>query len=422
MGTASFDRALLLFEQSRFAQAESTLRSLLSEAPENARAQALLAITLTRLERYAEAIETGQQAIAAEPDMPFAHYALADVHYHRDAYPEAEQAITAALQLDPMNESFYSLQGGIFADQERWPAALAAAEKGLAIDATHTGCSTLRALCLKQLNRLEEAAASIESSLLQDPENALAHANQGWLWLDRGQPKQAQVSFQEALRLQPDLDWARRGMIQSLKATNVVYGAFLRYALWMSKLSEGRRWLVIALLVVGFRILRIVAQTGPIGMAVAAPLIFLYLSFVLFSWVADPLFNLLLRFNRYGRLLLSKDELAASNWIGGLLLTALLIAGSAIALQSWLVAVGCAIALGMIIPTSAVYQCSAGWPRQTMIVYSGSMAGLALLGWALLWIPTTQSGGIVLLALFVLGFLASSLVANVLVNRTPRKG
>ncbi|MEM6427026.1 MAG: tetratricopeptide repeat protein [Cyanobacteria bacterium P01_D01_bin.128] len=427
--SAQFERALLLFEQHRYEQAEAALRELLAETPTYARGLALLAVTLTRLKRYGEAAETAQQAIGSNPEMPFAHYALADVHYHRDDYKAAEGAIAQALRLDPTNESFYSLKAGILADQGQWKAALEAAEQGLAFDATHTGCNNLRTLSLKQLNRLEEAASSIDGTLLQDPEDALAHANQGWLWLDRGQPRQAQVSFQEALRLQPDLDWARRGMIQALKATNVLYGAFLRYALWMSKLSEGRRWLVVAVLIVGFRILRLIARSSTVGLIIAAPFIVFYVSFVLFSWVADPLFNLLLRLNPYGRMLLSKDELAASNWIGGLLAGALGLGGGAIALaltneaatQAWLMAVGVAIALGMIIPTAAVYQCSAGWPRRTMTIYSLSMAGIALLGWALLWVRAIRGAGIALLVLFFLGFVASSFVANILVNRTPKK-
>ncbi|MEO0457325.1 MAG: tetratricopeptide repeat protein [Cyanobacteria bacterium P01_A01_bin.114] len=425
--SAYFERALLLFEQHRYGQTEAALRELLAENPAHARGLALLALTLTRLKRYPEATEMAQQAIGSDPDMPFAHYALADVHYHRDDYKAAAGAIAEALRLDPTNESFYALKAGILADQGQWKASLEAAEQGLAFDATHTGCNNLRTLSLKQLNRLEEAAHSIEGTLLQDPEDALAHANQGWLWLDRGKAKQAQESFQEALRLQPDLDWARRGMIQALKATNVIYGAFLRYALWMSKLSEGRRWLVVAILIVGFRILRLIAQSSTVGLVIAAPFIVFYISFVLFSWVADPLFNLLLRLNPYGRMLLSKDELMASNWIGGLLAGALGIGGAAIALAlvsypgAWLVAVGGAIALGMIIPTAAIYQCSVGWPRRTMTIYSLSMAGIALLGWGLIWLPPVRSGGVALLVLFILGFIASSFVANILVNRTPKK-
>jgi tetratricopeptide (TPR) repeat protein len=419
--SANFERALLLFEQSRFAQAEAALHSLLGEETDNAQAQALLALTLERQQRYAEATETAQQAIAQAPDLPFAHYVLADVHYHREQLAAATAAIQEALRLDPENASFYSLQASILISQQRWSAALAAAAQGLAIDGSHRGCQHLRSLCLKQLNRLEEAAVSIETSLRQNPEDALGHANQGWLWLERGQPFQAEQAFQAALRLQPDLDWARRGMIQALKAANPIYGAFLRYTLWMSKLSEGKRWLVIAVLLIGFRLLRLLAQSGALGMVIAVPLIGLYISFVLFSWIADPLFNLLLRLNRYGRLLLSPQEISASNWAGGLLVGALLCGLAAVGWQSGWWAVGSAIALGLIIPAVSIAPCEAGWPRQMMTTYTLVMAAVGLLGWGLLRSAALQSIAIGLLITFGLGFMAASFVANILINRIPEK-
>jgi tetratricopeptide (TPR) repeat protein len=418
--SANFERALLLFEQERFPMAEKLLRDMLREESSQAQAQALLAFTLVRQKKYDEAQQVAEQAIAIAPDLPFAHFAQADVLYHRDRLKAAEVAISEAIRLDPANESFYSLKAGILADQQRWQEGLIAAETGLALAPEHLGCNNLRSLCLKQLNRLEEAALSIAATIHTHPEDAFGHANQGWLWLERGQPKRARDAFQEALRLQPGLDWARRGMIQALKATNWFYGLFLRYALWMSKLSEGKRWLVVIGLIVSFRLLRIVARLGDWGMAIAIPLIVLYVSFVLFSWVADPLFNVLLRFNAYGRLLLSKDEIKASNWIGGLLLAAMGFVGGALVLKSWPVAIGGGLALGLIIPTAGVFQCEAARPRRIMLVYTVSMAVLGGLGWVLLMSPgeMVRNVGIVALILFLCCFTAASFIANILVNRT----
>jgi len=46
------------------------------------------------------------------------------------------------------------------------------------------------------------------------------------------------------------------------------------------------------------------------------PLTGLYLIFLLMSWIAKPLFNLFLRLDKFGRLVLSEDEITASNWLG----------------------------------------------------------------------------------------------------------
>jgi tetratricopeptide (TPR) repeat protein len=418
----NFERALLLFEQERFAMAEKLLRDLLAQDSTHAQAQALLAFTLVRQQKYDAAEQSAASAIAIAPDLPFAHFARADVLYHRDQLKAAEAAIGEALRLDPANENFYSLKAGILADQSRWQESLIAAEMGLAIAPEHLGCNNLRSLCLKQLNRLEEAALSVEATIHAHPEDAFGHANQGWLWLERNQPKRARDAFQEALRLQPDLDWARRGMIQALKATNPLYGLFLRYALWMSKLSEGKRWLVVIGLIICFRLLRIVANLGTWGMAIAIPLIVLYISFVLFSWVADPLFNLLLRFNPYGRLLLSQNEITASNWIGSLLLIASGLVILALVCQSWPIAIGSGLALGLVIPTAGIFQCETPKPRQIMTLYTLSMAVVGILGWGFVISPLepVKNLGIVALLLFLLGFTASSFMANILINRTQK--
>jgi tetratricopeptide (TPR) repeat protein len=416
-----FERALLLFEQNRFQQAAQILGDLLAEDALNSQGQALLALSLVRLKQYAKATELAQQAIHHSPDHPFVHYALADVLYLCDRLKAAETALEEALRLNPVNENFYSLRAGILMAQQNWSGALDAAEAGLELNGEHSGCQHLRSLCLKQLNRLPEAAEAIEQALKQHPDDALSHANQGWLWLEQGYPDLAQRAFREALRLQPDLDWARRGMLQALKAANLIYGLFLRYALWMAKLSEGKRWLVVAMVVVGLRLLRLLAASGSAGVLIVTPLIFLYVSFVLFSWIADPLFNVVLRFNAYGRLLLSREEVTASNWIGGLLMGGMSCGLIAIGVQRWEPAVGTALTLGLVIPIAAIFQCDRGWPRRTMTIYGGLLAIVGGLGWGLVWQAPTRSIGIALLILFGLGVTASSFLANLLINRTVPK-
>jgi hypothetical protein len=57
------------------------------------------------------------------------------------------------------------------------------------------------------------------------------------------------------------------------------------------------------------------------------PLLGLFYVFIYLSWTAGPMFNLVLRFNRFGRHVLSRDQRTASNWFGGTLLAALASAG-----------------------------------------------------------------------------------------------
>ena len=95
-------------------------------------------------------------------------------------------------------------------------------------------------MALVQLGRKDEAQQTLGSALANDPENALTHANQGWALLHRGDHAKALEHFREALRIDPELDWARAGIVEALKARHLIYRVMLRFFLWMGRQSQGR--------------------------------------------------------------------------------------------------------------------------------------------------------------------------------------
>jgi hypothetical protein len=128
-------------------------------------------------------------------------------------------------------------------------------------------------------------------------------------------------------------------------------------------------WLILGLFF-GVRLLRTMARSQPALAPFLYPVIFLYLAFVLLTWVSDPLFNLLLRLDRFGRLALSREQVQASSWFGAVLGLALvaLAAGLATGSETLLL-----IALGagaLIHPVTAIFRCRPGWPRWTMAGYT----------------------------------------------------
>jgi tetratricopeptide (TPR) repeat protein len=103
--SAHFDRALLLFGQSRFDLAEQELRQALGEEPNDPSAHALLAMCLSRRKDHAGAIDIGERAVGLAPDLPFAHYALSHALHAADRETEAAIAVDQAINLDPLNSS-----------------------------------------------------------------------------------------------------------------------------------------------------------------------------------------------------------------------------------------------------------------------------------------------------------------------------
>ena len=419
------DRAGLLLQQGRYALAEQETRAQLVHHPEDPFSHAILALCLTYQERYGEATEEAGQAIHFGPDVAFSHYVMAKILLSRNRYAEAEQRIEEAIRLDPHDADQFSLLASLHLEQYRGNEALAAALQGLEIDPDHAGCKNLEAMALVKLGRGAEAGAALEGALAKDPENALSHANQGWALLHEARHEEALDHFREALRLDPDMEWARQGIVEALKARHLLYGLMLRYFLWMSRLSPRTQWLVIIGAWFGHRALRDAAKSQPALAPMVLPVTILYGAFVVLTWTADPLFNLLLRFNRFGRLALSEEQVVASNWLGGCLVAALL-SGLWWLGTSYPLAGAAAIVSGFLaLPLSATFRCHKGWPRNVMVVYTAALGLLGVGSLAMQFWQDQQGevGGLgnVLGGIFLLGSGLSLLVANVLIHKQPEQ-
>jgi tetratricopeptide (TPR) repeat protein len=427
----NLQRGLLLLQQSRHEQAESELRQALAQEPQDAYAHALLVLCLTAREKFDDATAEARQAIHLAPDFSFAHYAHARVLYDRNHYPEARAAIEEAIRLDSTEADYFSLLAMIHFDERRWTDALAAAEQGLQFDSEHIGCTNLRAMAMVKLGRKAEAGATIDAALARNPDDATTHANQGWTLLEKGDSRKALEHFREALRLDPENDWARRGIIEALKARNLIYAVMLKYFFWMSKLSPRAQWGIVLGGYFGSQMLGALANSQPAFAPWVLPLRILYVAFAVLTWTAYPIFNLLLRLNRFGRLALTPQQTVESNWVGaslGLALISLcgcLVQGFG---SPWVMSL--AVFGLLLLPLSGLFRCATGWPRQTMmavVVVLVLVGGSAItLIWAAArdgdrYVETTANNAFSLLSLFALGVLASSFLANYLATRRPRR-
>jgi tetratricopeptide (TPR) repeat protein len=419
----NLERALLLYQQSRYDMAETELRQALAAEPHDAYAHALLALCLAHREKFQEATDEAQQAIHLEPDFPFAHYAHAHVLYDRNRFPDALTVINEAIRLEPDDADYFALLANIHFQERRWQNALDAAEQGLQFDPEHVGCTNLRAMAMVKLGRKSEAGRTIDTALAKNPDNSLTHANQGWTLLEHGEPKKAAEHFREALRLDPQNEWARRGIIEALKAQNFIYAMMLKYFLWMAKFSRRGQWGIVLAGYFGYRMVNALAQSNPDLAPWLLPLQILYVCFALMTWMAYPFFNLLLRLNRFGRLVLSREQTVASNWFGLCLFIAL--AGLVACIIMGFVAPWIFIALVfglLLLPVSSVFKCHSGWPRNVMAAIAIALALLgigSIVGRFFGEEPSDTTN--TLLGLFVFGTVASTWVANFLVLQRPKK-
>ncbi len=426
----NLERGLLLYQQSRHELAEAEFRQALASDPHDPFAHALLGLCLANREEFQQATEEAQQAVHLAPDFSFAHYALAHVWHDRNHDAEALASIEEALRLDSSEPQYFALLAQIHLAESRWQPALEAAERGLQLDAEDVACTNLRAIALVKLGKKSEAGATIDAALRRNPDNAVTHANRGWTLLEQGDPKAALEHFREALRLDPGNEWARQGIVEALKARNVIYGLMLRYFLFMAKFSRQGQWGIVLGAYFGNQVLRAIAAASPTLAPWVLPLRILYAAFALMTWIASPLFNLLLRLNRFGRLALSRDQIVASNWIGLTILLALLSLAACFYFGWNSPFILAAMMFGLLLlPVAGVFHYpeeSSG--RRIMGIYAAAIALAGTAGIGLFFLadrsanpePHREMGGL-LLGLCLLGSVASSWIVNIVASRRRRR-
>ena len=180
-------------------------------------------------------------------------------------------------------------------------------------------------------------------------------------------------------------EFARAGLIEALKARYRVYRVGLRGLLWFGRRGRAERVGIVVVALLAQQGFAEFARTYP-GLAWLAWPAFgaITVAFLLVQ-INDPLSNLFLRLNRYGRQALSADERRGSTAVG----LALLGAGVGLLVgilgeDGWdyfgiVAAIGCVF---LTLPLTSLYKLPRGRARKLMTAYTAVM-GLVLV--AVLW-------------------------------------
>jgi tetratricopeptide (TPR) repeat protein len=422
----NLERALVLLETKRFADAEQHLKSSLAQNPEDPRSLALLALCQLQLDKKTEALTAAQQAVGLAPDDPFVRTTLGRALLYNNQPEAARQALKSALETDPTHADAYAVLSQLDYHERRWDMALHNAEKGLEHDPEDQTLLNLRAMALVKLNRSAEAADTTDYALHNDPEDSFAHSNKGWVKLEQGHYDEAAAAFREALRFDPNNEHAREGLKEAIKGKNWLYRGILRYFLFMGKLSERNQWIVIIGLYLGMRLLRTLARENSNLQPFIAPILLLYLVFVFATWIGQPLSNLVLRLHPVGKFALSDDEKRFSNIVGAFVAAGLLLlAGSyfmppALQLDGSLLGISL---LAMLIPVGGAAGAPEGsQARRWLGIYALALLAcgpLVVLLSMLIGREASSNGPF--LAIFGLGIFLYGWVANFVMAREARR-
>lgn len=305
----------ILIQQEKFAEAEGFLADLLREDPNNSNYLALLGEVYLQQGVLDKARAMVDNAIGWAPDAPYLFYLKGRIALQQERLDEAEELVGRAIEMDANDADYYALLASIKLSRKKFSAALELADRALGVDAENVLALNTRSTALNKLNRSAESFATIQGALREDPNNAYTHANYGWGLLEKGDRKKALEHFKEALQHNPNMEFAQAGILEALKAANPAYRLFLMYSFWMSKLTAKYQWGVIIGFYLAFRGLNALARNNEALAPFIIPLL-IVLGVVAFStWIISPVSNLFLRFNKYGKLLLSNKEKESSNFV-----------------------------------------------------------------------------------------------------------
>ena len=305
---AFMERADLLLEQGRHKDAESFLKQVLQQEPENDEALALLSRSYINSGRYDEGIEVILSAIALEPNNSFYFYLLAFGYYRKDQLFAAIENLRKAIELNPYQAEYFGLLAHVHIAEREFEVALEKANEGLALDAESITCLNARSIALNKLKRTEAAIETMQNALAQDPDNEVTHTTVGWNYLEKGRHKEAAGHFMEALRIDPNFNNAKAGLKEALKSKILPYKLMLQYGFWINNQGKGLQKAMPFIIYAVFRILVLVFEsndnTAGLGWMVGG----LYILFVVTSWVINPIANFFLLFHRVGKHALTHNE------------------------------------------------------------------------------------------------------------------
>jgi len=378
---AHFRKASLLAGQQRFEEALGELALANAEEANDPFHHGLRAIMLMRLDRHQQALEAARKSIEIAPDLDYGHYVLALVHTERGNLREAREAVQTAIDIDPADAANLGVLARIEFLREQWAAALEAAERGLQVDPSSDVCRHWRSQALMMLGRPEEAAQELDILMAEDPNDPHTHDAKGWMHLRQGDAAAAKRHFLEALRVDPNLDSARHGLANALKAHHALFGRLLQVLLYLDRFRSWAMYLIAGGIILAMRFGDKWAQAHPdhyVWVWLAQAVVWIVAVALL---TAQPLFDLVLRLDREGRNALTPEKIQASKW--NLLC---LLAGLAImALWAWkggrLLPVMAFATVCLTMTIGNTFDSSAGWVRRRMAWVTWFAAALIPLGY-----------------------------------------
>ena len=389
MTSGPIQRAQILLEQSRWGEARDYLEEYLSEHPNDFFGRYYLIIALIELGDKERSRLLADQLLEDAPEEPVVIGLSANVDMADEKFESAESKADLLIEMEPENARAYELKARANFGKRNYDRALESVNRALALDPENVDALNLKIL-VSGFIRGENTKDVIEEALQLDPNDPSTIANQGYQLVKEGKVTEALERLQYALSLEPTNQLARYAMIEALRSRFWPYRWFLKYKEAASKLSARGSWTLIIGVYIAYRFLIGLSRRNPELSPFLSPLIYTILFLFILTWVIDPLINLYLLTNKYGRVLLDRDEKRMAQYTGISFLIVVLAALAYFTSNNMFFGELAILAFGMMIPLGTFLKPRGDKNRQITLLFTLGMLISGLLGLILnvssLWI------------------------------------
>jgi tetratricopeptide (TPR) repeat protein len=215
---ANLRRGILLFEQDRYREAAEHLQAAISADPEDAEAYAWLARCWNEQPlKQAEAVSAIDRAIGLDPENSFYFGIKTWILTGQGKALAATHVARRGLELDPLCPVCLNALANAFTHLHEWKNAEIVCRRILEFDADDSAALNLLAQALRHQHRWRESRAVVDQLLGKYPNDSFGLSNAGHAALAVGDHLRANELFREALRLEPGSEFARQGLLASLR-------------------------------------------------------------------------------------------------------------------------------------------------------------------------------------------------------------
>ena len=209
------NRAILLHQAGRIADAQAVCREILERAPRHFDALHLLGVTEYQSGRYEEADRLLQQALLVEPRSAAALSNHGIVLHDLKRYEAALARYEKAIALKPDYAEAFSNRAATLTELGRYAEAVASCDRATVLKPEYPEAHSNRGNALCHMRRFDEALTSCERALALRPGYADALSNRGNALIELGRFDEAMASYDAALSLKPGLAaaWVGRGNV-----------------------------------------------------------------------------------------------------------------------------------------------------------------------------------------------------------------